>query len=432
MSQAFYTEDAKLEPYWWEASPRQALPEVVLPRHADAAIVGAGYAGLRAALTLARAGRSVVVLEAGDVFAGASTRNGGHVGGQVKVAFSELIRRVGLAQAVTIYTEGRMALNHVTEIIDAEQINCQFARVGRLVVARTRRDYAALRRESDLMHEHLGIESELVPRAEQHRHIGTDFYQGGLIRHEVAGLQPALFHRGLLHTVLRAGVLVAEHMPVTEIRSETGGFVVRTNHSTVRARDVIVATNGYTKAVTPSLRRRIIPIRSQIIATEPLSRGAIDRLIPHRRMVVDTSRLHHYYRPSPDGSRLLFGGRAGTHETDPRRSGVHLYRSMTRIFPELNGVRITHAWSGLTGYTFDQLPHLGTYQGIHYVLGFCGSGVPFAPYLGHKIALRVLGHDAARTAFEDQEFSTRPLYYGNPWFLPPLLRYYQLLDRIGV
>lgn len=282
------------------------------------------------------------------------------------------------------------------------------------------------------MHEHLGFESELVPRAEQHRHIGTDYYQGGLIRHEVAGLQPALFHRGLLHTALRAGVLVAEHMPVTEIRSETGGFVVRTNHITVRARDVIVATNGYTKAVTPSLRRRIIPIRSQIIATEPLSRGAIDRLIPHRRMVVDTSRLHHYYRPSPDGSRLLFGGRAGTHETDPRRSGVHLYRSMTRIFPELNGVRITHAWSGLTGYTFDQLPHLGTYQGIHYVLGFCGSGVPFAPYLGHKIALRVLGHDAARTAFEDQEFSTRPLYYGNPWFLPPLLRYYQLLDRIGI
>ncbi|MFQ6024567.1 MAG: NAD(P)/FAD-dependent oxidoreductase [Acidiferrobacterales bacterium] len=427
-----YTQDIKLEPYWWEAIPRQALPEVSLPKQTDVAIVGGGYAGLSAALTLVRAGRSVIVLEAGAINTGASTRNGGQANGQIKISFSKLIGRVGLARAMRIYTEGRNALDHLVALIEAEGINCEFAPVGRFLAARTKRDYAELEREAHLIHKHLGIESELVSRSKQHREIGSDLYHGGLVRRDMAGLHPALFHKGLLDTVVVAGALVAEEIPVTGIQSETGYYIVSTKHGILRTRDVIVATNGYTGRLTPALRRRIIPIRSQMIATEPLAPGMMDQLIPKRRMVVDTCRMHHYYRPSPDGTRLLFGGRAGAHETDPRRSGAHLYHNMIKIFPQLQGIRITHTWSGLTGWTFDYLPHLGVYDGIYYVLGFCGSGVPFAPYLGHKLALRLLGSPEARTAFADQPLQTRPLYYGRPWFLPPVLVYYRLLDWAGI
>ncbi len=432
MRDVFYTEDVKLEPYWWEACPQRPLPAVALPERTDVAIVGAGYAGLSAALTLARTGRSVTVFEAGTINAGASTRNGGQVNGQVRVPFRALINRVGLAQAVRIYGEARAAVNYITRLIETEGIDCDLVRVGRYLAARSKRDYASLEREANLLHKHLGIESELVTREEQHREIGSDFYHGGLVRRDMAGLHPALFHRGLLDNTLRAGASVVEQTPVTGIGLQTGGYDVVTERGTIRASDVIVATNGYTGTLMPSLQRRVIPIRSQIIATESLSDAMMDRLIPARRMVVDTCHMHHYFRPSPDGTRLLFGGRAGANETDPRRSGAHLYHDMTKIFPELHGVGITHAWSGLTGYTFDYLPHVGAYKGIHYVLGFCGSGVPFAPYLGHKTALRVLGSEEAITAFADQEFQTRPLYYGRPWFLSPLLTYYRLLDWIGI
>jgi glycine/D-amino acid oxidase-like deaminating enzyme len=192
---------------------------------------------------------------------------------------------------------------------------------------------------------------------------------------------------------------------------------------------VVVATNGYTGPLTPWLRRRVIPIGSYIIATEPLAPELARELIPHNRIVSDTRRVVYYYRLSPDGRRMLFGGRVSTHETDPRISGPLLRDDMVALFPQLAATRISHSWAGFVAYSFDSLMHIGRHAGLHFAMGYCGSGVGMASYLGMRLGQQVLGLPEGRTAFDDLPFPTRPLYTGKPWFLAASVRYYRWLDR---
>jgi len=157
----------------------------------------------------------------------------------------------------------------------------------------------------------------------------------------------------------------------------------------------------------------------------------MDRLMPKRRTVFDSRKILYYYGPSPDDTRIVFGGRVAFSETDPRVSAPRLHHAMTQLFPELKDAKISHSWMGFVAYTFDKLPHIGARDGLHYTMGYCGSGVPMATYLGHKVALRVLGSPEGATAFDDLPFQTRPLYYGNPWFLAGALMYYRCLDRLA-
>lgn len=397
----------------------------------DVAVVGAGYAGLAAALTLARAGRHVAVFEAGDLGECASTLNGGVITSDVKIGLAKLIDRLGVAAARAIHDEGRRAVAHLLRLVSEEGIACHHQQCGRYFAAHTPGNYESLGGECDLLRRHIGIEAEMVPRSEQHREIGSDLYHGGQLRPDMGGLHPALLHKGLLDRALEAGATVAARTPVLGMAGQPGGFTVTTGRGTVRAGEVIVATNGTTGKATPWLRRRVIPIDSQIIATGPLTAETMDRLMPGRRMIVDSFRLHSYFRTSPDGTRILFGGRAGSNQADPRRGGADLYRRMVATFPELAGVAITHWWSGRTGYTFDFLPHIGVHHGIRHAIGFCGAGVVWAPYLGHKAALAVLGSAEAGSVFDGSGFPTRPLYFGRPWFLPAVISYYGLLDRLG-
>ena len=421
--------DLKFEPYWWEAAPPAALPPATLPEKADVAVVGAGFAGLTAALTLARAGRSVVAFEAGDTGQGASTRNAGMTRGQEKIGFRELIDDSGLAQAKAIYGAAREARVFLSDLMESEAIDCEFAPVGAFTPAHTPRAYDALGRETDLLRKHLSIPAHMVPKAEQFRELGSELYHGGQVREDTGGLHPGHLHRGLLSRALEAGATVAARTPVADIRREAGHFSVLTGRGSVAARDVIVATNGYTGGATPWLRRRVIPIVSQIVATEPLSREVMKRLMPRGRMFVDSFRLHNFWRPH--GSRVLFGGRGGATKSDPLRSGGHPYHKLKEVFPELAEARITHSWSGLTGYTFDLLPHIGVHEGVRYAMGFCGGGVVWAPFLGHQAALDLLGARDSATFFDGRGFPTRLLYSGRPWFLPAVIAYYEMLDRLG-
>ena len=181
--------------------------------------------------------------------------------------------------------------------------------------------------------------------------------------------------------------------------------------------------------MTTWLRRRVIPIGSYMIATEPLPADVMARLMPKRRIVSDTRKVVYYYRPSPDGRRILFGGRVSHDETDPRVSAPLLHRDLVAIFPELAQTRVTHSWCGFVAYTFDELMHVGRHDGMFYAMGYCGAGVGTASYFGMRIGHQVLGRAEGRTALDGLAFQTRPLYTGTPWFLAALIRYYRWRDR---
>jgi glycine/D-amino acid oxidase-like deaminating enzyme len=269
-----------------------------------------------------------------------------------------------------------------------------------------------------------------VARKDQHREIGTDAYHGGLLYPNHAAVHPAKLLRGLYGLARESGVGYFEHSPAAAIKQEGRRFQVLTPRGTITARNIIIATNGYTGSLSPWHRRRLIPIGSQIVATEPLQPGIAQTLLPTRRVISDTRRVVVYYRMSPDGTRILFGGRATLSDSPATTYAPVLVDWLRRIFPQLDAVRITHAWSGTVAYTFDQLPHLGSFAGVHYCMGYCGSGISLSTHFGRKIGLQVLGRAEGATALDGIPFQTRPLYTGVPWFLAPSLLTYRILDGL--
>ena len=433
MATGVFTADAKYEPYWWEAAPRLAFPEQKLPARTDVVVVGCGYTGVSASLTLAREGREVVAFDAEDAGWGCSTRNGGQIHTKLRLSLDALSKIHGRDRAVAMIKEVTNARNHVESLVKNEALDCDWNVCGLFVGAHRPDAYDGLAAEMPVYQRECGIDADMVPRAEQHREIGTNAYYGGLLVHNNASLHPGLFHAGMLDRAVKAGVKVVPHCPVTKVEKDGGEFVVTHARGTIRAKNVIMATNGYTRDtdVSPELRRRVIPIGSYVMATEQLPPDLMKRLMPKMRVIIETRQVVYYYRASPDGTRFVSGGRVVANETDPTVSGPLLHDALTSIFPEVKGYKITHSWMGFVAYTFDSLPHIGVHDGIHYAMGYCGSGVHLAAYLGHKVALKVLGRTAdAATAYDDLTFQTRPLYSGSPWFLGAAVMYYKFLDRL--
>ena len=429
LSKAELLADCKLSPYWWDEVPRPVLNDVRLPEAVDVVVIGAGYTGLHAALQTARGGRSTLVFDSEAAGWGCSSRNGGQVSTSIKPSFDLLCRRHGPKLAFDIIKEGQRSLEWIGQFIREEGIDCDFLPVGRFHAAHNPAQYEALAQRVAGQPKGLEVRAHMVAKAEQHSELGTDAYHGGAVYEQHCSVNPARYHQGLLQKALAAGVEVAAYCPVTTLARQAQGFLVGTPQGSVRARNVIVATNGYTGAITPWLQRRVIPIGSYMIATEELSPGLMDRLIPKNRIVSDTRKVVYYYRASPDRKRIVFGGRVSHGETNPLVSGPRLHEDMVALFPELRDVRISHSWCGFVAYTFDELMHVGEHDGLHYAMGYCGAGVGTSSYFGMRVGQQVLGLPEGLTAFDGLAFQTRPLYTGDPWFLAPSVAYYRWRDR---
>lgn len=420
--------DCKDSSYWLDDLP--APPSVMGEplKTVDVAIIGSGYTGLHAGLETARGGRLTMVLDAQDPGWGCSTRNGGQISTSIKPSLSKLTAKYGSDHARAIRKEGETALDWIEDFVTAEGIDCDFRRNGRYHAAHTPAHYDELARDAETLGKTEGIEAFVVPRAEQRRELGSDAYHGGVVFPRHAALNPAKYHRGLLRTALGAGAHVVGQCAVTGITRDSSGFLLATEKGPVRARDVIVATNGYTSGLTPWQQRRVIPIGSYVIATEPVPPDLMGELFPTDRIASDTCKVVYYYRSSPDGQRVLFGGRVSANETNTTISGPRLFADMCRIFPQLAPYSVTHSWMGRVAYTFDELAHTGVHDGMYYAMGYCGSGVSMSSYLGKRLGQKVLGLAEGQTAFDGLQNPTRPLYTGNPWFLPAAVAWYRRQD----
>ncbi len=427
-----FSGDFKPTPFWWDTSQMVEIPDDGLPAEADVVVVGAGYTGLNAALQTARAGMSTLVVDAEAAGWGCSTRNGGQVSTSIKPSFAVLERRYGTKTATAILQEGQASLDYMHALVRDEDLDCGFKEVGRFHGAHLPHLYDKLAQECEAGHPVWKSDTFMVSKSEMASELGTDAYHGGIVYPHHCSIDVGKYHPALVTRVLEAGAKIKSHCKVVSLERKDAGFIVLTDAGPVTAGKVILATNGYSGPLSRHHQRRVIPIGSYVIATEEIPSDVIDRFFPTDRVLSDTRKLVYYYRLSPDRKRILFGGRVSLRETDPKKSAVKLHQDMVALFPELKTVKVSHSWMGFVGYTFDTLAHCGEDKGLFHAMGYCGSGVGMASYLGMRIGQKASGMETTPSAFDEISFPTRSLYTGNPWFLAPSVLVYRLRDRFGI
>jgi len=414
--------------YWWQERPPRPAPPAEWQKHADIAIIGCGFTGLSAGLTLARAGRNVVILEKGLIGEGASTRNGGITSGNIRLSATQLKKRFGAERAQQFFDEAVAARADLARFIQDENIDCDFQPVGRVVGLTGQFSADRIKRDNDAFQARYGIGPVFIEKHEMADYTESSVYEGGILRPDIGGIHPAKLMHEMLRLALEAGVKVFSETPVLQIERRQSDFVILTDRGEIAAEHVISATNAYTDRAQPWLRRRLVPVISEMIATEKIGRNRVQSLMPKLTMFGESKQLGYYYRPSPDGERILLGGRRG--HKDTARAKRQLHDALATIFPALGDTRIDAHWQGFVAFPFDQLPKLVVRDGVIYPAGFCGSGTVWARWLGQKAALMILGEEGD-SVFGNLPMHTLPFYTGDPWFMPLAMTYYRLRDRLA-
>ena len=419
-------ENYRETPLWWDDTTFPALGESALAATADVVIVGAGFTGLAAAARLGAQGKHAVVVDSGALGEGASGRNAGMVHAGVRRDLDTLERKYGAA-GLALQDASVEAYRFVAQTAATAAPDAMYAQSGWLHLAHRRSRMKLLRKDEVERRQRLGESTVMLEADALESEAPCRGFFGGMLTDNGASIHPARYLAGLAGLSLANGATLHEHTRVRSIESLRVGSRVHTSRGDITAGDVLVASNGYTDAAAPWARRRIIPIGSYIIATEPLGDARAADVSPHRRMMSDTRNFLHYWRLSPDG-RLVFGGRTSFAPVSVQTARDRLYSAMIDIYPQLAGVRVSHAWTGNVGFTLDQLPHLTRSDGVTYAMGYCGSGVALGSWMGTLAAEWIAR--GAQPAFSGIRFPRIPLYWGHPWFLPLVGAYYSMLDRV--
>ncbi len=410
----------KTYPYWWESAgvPKPSEPSS-LPQEVDVLVIGAGLTGLTASVFLAKAGKSVLVLDRSTPCMGASSRNGGMIGGGHRANVETLVAKYGLNLTKRLLREMHIDSTHFAKrFMQEENIDCDFQETGRFQAFWRSSEYSTNARKLNQLTELVPVSAELISPSNKSNEVKTSSYHGGIVFNDHGGLNPAKWVYGIQEAALGKGVVIQGDTPVNSIERRQGKHWVHTSRGIVVAQDVLMATNGYSPTNFGEISKRIFPIPSFIIATEELGENRIRDFFPNLRMIVETRERHCYYRPSPDRKRIVFGGRAAMFKPPDKFFESQLRSLIEGIFPELKGVSLTHAWWGYTGFTFELLPHVGKIDDVWHAMGYCGNGNGMAPWLGYKVANKILGNAEGETAFAEIDMPSRWYYNGQPWFLP--------------
>jgi glycine/D-amino acid oxidase-like deaminating enzyme len=342
----------------------------------------------------------------------------------------DLTALVGAERAAAILDEADDAYAALRTFVENEQIDCALDHCGRFVTATTPAMFDKLvKKMAEYNEAELDEPFELVTAERQREWVGSDLFVGGMAVANAGTIDPGRYTQGLVERCRAAGVRLVGQLPVDSVEQTSSGFEVTAGTSTVRAGQVVVATNGYTGKLTPWLRRRIVPMSSTIAVTEPIDPTLVTALLPKRAAYIDGRRLITYARPSPDGTRILFGGRARFRPISPTEAAGILHSQMVEVFPELEDIGFTHAWTGFMAFTTDFLPKIGMLDGMHFAVG-CngGSGVVAMSWLGRKVAHKILGEDDAPSPLEGMAFDRQPAGSLTKHFIPVAGTWYRARD----
>lgn len=426
----------KMHSYWLDTStPSGDYRHTEIPKEVDVAVIGAGFTGLSTAYHAAKQGKSVAVLEANTVVWGASGRNGGMATTGLAIGFRDAIKRYGEQRAIAYFKEYNEAIDLIENLVQEHDLDVDYERSGKMNLAWKPSHWDGMQKTGELLKRLVDQPIKLIDRENIRSEIGSDVYHGAMVDENGAGMHVGKFGHELGRLAIEQGATIHENAEVVDIDriGETTIHDLRTPRGTVRAGSVVLGTSGYTGKPFGWQRRRVIPVGSFIVVTEPLPQELIDELLPNRRMASDSKNFIYYFRITPD-NRLLFGGRARFALSDPsqdRESGEILKKAMHYIFPQTRDARIDYMWGGLVDISMDQLVHAGEHKGLYYSLNYSGHGVQMANYMG-KVMADVISGNPEANIWRDLKNPWIPGYFGNPALhLPIGGAWYGLQDKLS-
>jgi gamma-glutamylputrescine oxidase len=408
--------------YYETTVQRPQWPRLGTGRHADVAVVGAGLAGLSCALELAEQGRSVIVLESGQVCGHASGRNGGQVIAGFACGQGALERKLGPDSAREVWDLSLLSIARMRQRIDQYAIDCHPV-WSYLHVADRPHKARLLQAEAQHMNTHYGHALKYIEGAALREHLGTRRYVAGLLDPLSGHVNPLRWGLGLARAAQSMGVEIFEHSPVRHLKRSSDGWILDCEHASVRAEKVFLAGNCGLLWESPQLAQplhaRIMPVGTYIIATEPLGEDLARHILPSHAAVCDNNFVLDYFRLSAD-SRLLFGGRVSYTTATPMRLQESMRARMVQIFPQLSRVAVHHTWGGFVDITRERAPDWGQLEpGLFYAQGFSGHGLAATTLAGMVISQAMMGDAHHLQLFERIEQGAFP--GGSAWRLPLLL-----------
>ncbi|PKB19396.1 gamma-glutamylputrescine oxidase [Novosphingobium kunmingense] len=411
------------------ANPFPSQSTLAGDERADVVVIGGGFTGLSAALHAAEAGFTVVLLEGKRIGWGASGRNGGQLIPGMRWGATDLVDTFGEAQAARLIALSLEATGMVKGRIARHALACDL-RAGHFQAAARPGHMDAMRREAELLHRLLGYDSlRMIEKADLGDQVASPLYHGGMFDAAGGHFHPLNYALGLARAAVAAGVRIFEDSPVMDLH-QAAPVVARTANGAVTARYGVLACDAFIGEIEPNLGRWTMPVANYNIATAPLGEATARALIPSGAAVSDSKFVLNYYRLSAD-NRLIFGGGEKYSPRPPADVAGFVRPHLERVFPQLAGVHIDHAWGGLVGVTLNRLPHFGRIGDTFYAHGYSGHGALLTTLAGSLIAEAMQG-----TAERFDLFAKLP---GRPFPGGPLLRHplyvagmlwYALRDRL--
>jgi gamma-glutamylputrescine oxidase len=418
--------------YAASANPSPERPPLVGEHKVDICVVGAGYSGLSTALHLAEKGYKVAIVEAARVGWGASGRNGGQIVNGLNASLPTIRKRYGADTANFVAGLVQEGGGIIRERVKTYDIQCDL-KDGNIFTAYTAAHMRDLEARIALW-ESYGIKNqELLDKNQLRSHIGSDVYAGGVIDHSGGHMHPLNLALGEAAAFESLGGVIYEQSPVVSVDTNAAQPSITTAQGKLTCKTLVLCGNAYLGHVVPALTSRVMPVSTQVMATEPLGEERALSLLPTDKCIEDVRYILDYFRLSAD-HRLLFGGGTVYGGTDPVDIVAKLRRNLDIVYPQLKGVKIDYAWSGNFALSFSRVPQMGRLgTNTYFAHGYSGHGVTGSHTFGKILAEAINGDKSRFDVFEKVPWI--PFPGGRALRVPYSVMgswWYSLRDRLGV